>query len=449
MPQTGQSPVLAAGAGLVAVVGGLEGVVVVEVVVVGKVNVEMAGVEVLPLKEDVVNVNGGTAVGAAEELFDAPVKLNVGAVDVGAAFLSAAVGAFFSCALKEGSNGGVLIELFVLPVCCSFSSPAAVFLPSSLAFSVGLLLLPVALLLLVEVAGVVIEGNVNGVLPKEVDNDADVNPTPLSEPNLIGTPDPADPADDPAPAAKALPKPTADGSEGALEAADEDGVRAELEVLNANGVVAGAGASLSVRVSVSCSVGVGLAKGLGLCLLSSSSSTVRRLRLNDEDDKVDTSMPVAEDAKGAMKGVETDDEDEDEEEEDEDRDDDVDEEPLRADDVAGEEKAGTAGSSALLLLCDARSLAISFSLSLSFSLTFLSSTLFVVFLSSLSSATSSFSSRSLSLSLTTTAGNCRLFTAIIAPPPVPPTPLNPNFRVGSNRPRKLDLPTPATPPPAD
>ena len=182
-----------------------------------------------------------------------------------------------------------------------------------------------------------------------------------------------------------------------------------------------------MRLSLLASVVVGLANGLGLCLLSSSSSRGRRLRLNDEDERVDTSMPVAEDGNGVMKGAE-----EDGAEKDEDEDEEEDEDPLVVDETAGGANVGTAGNSPpLLLLCTPRSVATS-SLSFPLSLTLRSCTLLALFLSSLSSTASSFSSLSFSLSLTTTAGSCRLFTAVIAPPVPAP---KPSLRVGSNRPR--------------
>ena len=296
-----------------------------------------------------------------------------------------------------------------------------------------LLLVDVVLLLLVDAAaGALKAGNVKGAA--EVDDDT----VALPELNVKGAVD----ADEDGTLAGVAPNMN-DGSEDVLLAAEEDDDNAGVDVSKVSGVTGFVvvAAALSLRLSLPVSVVVvvvGLANGLALCLLSSSSSTVRRLRLNDEDERVDASMSVAEEANGAMKGVEE--EDKEEEAEVEDDEDEVDgllddeEEPLMMDELAGGLKVGTAGNSTpLLRLCTPRSPPSS--LSLSVSLTVVCCTLLVLFLSSLSSATSSFSSLPFSFSLTTTAGNCKLFTAVIAPPPVPPTP-KPSFRVGSNRPRR-------------
>ena len=73
-------------------------------------------------------------------------------------------------------------------------------------------------------------------------------------------------------------------------------------------------------------------------------------------------MPLAEDANGGMKGVDEEEDGKEEEEEDEAAEE---EEPLIAEDDAVEgANVGTAGTSALLRLCDARSLAASLSFSL-------------------------------------------------------------------------------------
>lgn len=293
-------------------------------------------------------------------------------------------------------------------------------------FSFGLLLAAVAVVdLLVDAAvGAVNEGNVNAAA-EEVD-DALL----LLLPNVngvVGT-------DDDGAVVAGVPK-LNDGSDGVLAAVDDEDDRAGVEVPKVNGatgvvLVAAGAVDLLLRLSLLVSV-AGLLKGVGLCLLSSSSSTGRRLRLNDEDERVDASILLAEEVKGAMNGAD----EEEEEAEEEEAEDDT---PLMEYEMAGGEgaKVGTAGRSvALLLLCTPRSLATS--LSFSCSLTLLSCTLLVLFLSSLSSATSSFSSFSFSFSLTTTAGSCKLLTAVMAPP-VPAAAPNPNFRVGSNLPRSDD-----------
>ena len=482
MPQTGQSPVFVAGAaGLLGVAAveaaGLNAALLAVVERTGKAKVAV-GVEVeLAAVEDAPNVNGDKD--AVDELFVRPPKLKGGTAEVGAVFLSAAAGApnVKGVAAKDGLDG---TERFWLSVSsCALSCPGASLLSSShvewsassydmpqtgqspvFSFGLLLLLLPAVLLLLIDVAGALNAGNVNGVV--EVDDGA----APLFALNMDGAPPLDTDDDDGAVAAAGTPK-LIDGSDDdvllvAVDEEDEDDEEEEKageEVLNVKGatvnvevvVVAGA-ADLSLRFWAWLSVCVGRANGLDLCLLSSSSSAVRRLRLNDEDDRVFGSMEAAEDANGAMKGVEDEDDEEVAEETGGKDEEDDDEEPLTE---AGGAKEGTAGNSALLLLCSPppppRSLpaSLSLSLSLSCSLAFLSSTFFVAFLSSLVSHNSPFSSLSrstplrfsfslpFSFSLTTTVGSCRLFTAVIAPPPVPPTP-NPNFRVGSNRPRNDD-----------
>ena len=164
---------------------------------------------------------------------------------------------------------------------------------------------------------------------------------------------------------------------------------------------------------------------------------------------MDASIALPDDVNGAMNGMEAEAGAADETKEEDGAEDEASDElgPLLVDEAGGGGlNVGTAGSSPpRLLLWPAFSMTASFSLSLPLSFWLLC---LALFRSSLSSAASSFSLRlclprsllspslsfSFSFSLTTTAGSCRLFTAVIAPPPVPPAP-KPSLRDGSKRPR--------------
>ena len=282
MPQTGQSPVLPAGAALLVVAddaASLNGVLLV-LVAGGAEKVKGAAVAgaAEPLEaDDAPNVNGDEA--AEDELFVTPLlppKVKVGTVDVGAGFLSAAAGApNEKGVVNDGTGGNVLF----VPLSSS-SSPAPPPSPSSShvewsassyamphteqspVFSFGLALTAAAVFLLVEeVVGPVNVGNLNGVVVAEVvDVVAAGNEVALPEPNLNPAAD-TDADDDGAPLADAAGVPKLnDGRDDVVAAEDEEEDRDGARVApKENGATAGlavtcAAADLSLRASLSLSV---------------------------------------------------------------------------------------------------------------------------------------------------------------------------------------------------